>query len=170
MPPAYDITALLAAHPSSVNGAEMRESFAKRGVQLGSAFSGLATAHTAEAGGGTVLAEVGLPASIRFQQGAYRVHPALLDACFQSVGAGVDAAGGGGLLLPLGVRSLRIYGPTRNARYCYTRLTKAGVTGARLTSTCWTSTGPCCWRCVACTWEPVRPKAPSATACSASGC
>ncbi|WP_099288341.1 sulfolipid-1 biosynthesis phthioceranic/hydroxyphthioceranic acid synthase [Mycobacterium persicum] len=129
LPPAHDIAALLAAHPSSVNGAEMRESFAKRGVQLGSAFSGLATAHTAEAGAGTVLAEVGLPASIRFQQGAYHVHPALLDACFQSVGAGVDAAGSGGLLLPLGVRSLRIYGPTRNARYCYTRLTKAGVTG-----------------------------------------
>ncbi|VBA49881.1 Mycocerosic acid synthase [Mycobacterium attenuatum] len=128
-PPEYDMAALLAAHPVSVNGSEMRESFAKRGVHLGPAFSGLATARTAEAGTGTVLAEVGLPASIRFQQGAYRIHPALLDACFQSVGAGVDATGSGGLLLPLGVRSLRAYGPTRNARYCYTRVTKAGPTG-----------------------------------------
>ncbi|AKN15812.1 mycocerosic synthase [Mycobacterium haemophilum DSM 44634] len=131
-PPAYDIAALLEAHPNSVNGTDMRESFAGRGVQLGAAFAGLATAHTGEAEAGTVLAEVALPASIRFQQSAYHIHPALLDACFQSVGAGVDAtkaSSKGGLLLPLGVRSLRAYGPTRNARYCYTRLTKIEARG-----------------------------------------
>jgi len=131
-PAGYDIAGLLAAHPVSVNGAEMRESFSERGVQLGPAFSGLATACTTETGVGTVLAEVALPASIRFQQGAYCIHPALLDACFQSVGAGVssDAASvGGGLLLPLGVRQLRAYGPTRNARYCYTRVTRVDATG-----------------------------------------
>ncbi|WP_070896198.1 mycocerosate synthase [Mycobacterium tuberculosis] len=131
-PPGYDITALLQAHPHAVNGTAMRESFAERGVTLGAAFGGLTTAHTAEAGAATVLAEVALPASIRFQQGAYRIHPALLDACFQSVGAGVQAGTAtGGLLLPLGVRSLRAYGPTRNARYCYTRLTKAFNDGTR---------------------------------------
>lgn len=129
LPPAYDIAALLAAHPCSVNGTELRESFVERGIRHGPAFSGLTTAHVAETGGGTALAEVELPASIRFQQGAYRVHPALLDACFQSVAAGVNASGGSGLLLPLGVRRLRAYGPTRNARYCYTRVTRAGATG-----------------------------------------
>ena len=128
-PPAYDMAALLAAHSCGVTGAELRESFAERGIQLGPAFSGLATARTSETRAGTVLAEVGLPASIRFQQGAYAVHPSLLDACFQSVGAGVKATGGAGLLLPLGVRRLRAYGPTRNAQYCYTRLTKADATG-----------------------------------------
>ena len=109
----------------------MRESLVERGVQLGPAFAGLAAARTAEAGVSTVLAEVGLPGSIRFQQAAYRVHPALLDACFQSVAAhrGVQATGSGGLLLPLGVRRLRAYGPTRNARYCYTRVTRADPTG-----------------------------------------
>ncbi|ABL04449.1 sulfolipid-1 biosynthesis phthioceranic/hydroxyphthioceranic acid synthase [Mycobacterium ulcerans] len=129
VPPAYDIAALLAAHPVSVNGAELREAFVERGIQHGPAFSGLAIARTAETEGGTVLAEVALPASIRFQQGAYGVHPALLDACFQSVAAGVKSTGGGGLLLPLGVRSLRAYGPTRNAQYCYTRVTKADANG-----------------------------------------
>jgi mycocerosic acid synthase len=130
-PPAYDIAALLAAHPCLVNGANLRESLVERGVRLGPAFSGLAGARTAESGVTTVLAEVGLPSSIRFQQAAYGVHPALLDACFQSVAAhpGVEAAGSGGLLLPLGVRSLRAYGNTRNARYCYTRVTRADATG-----------------------------------------
>ncbi|RFD27122.1 polyketide synthase [Mycobacterium uberis] len=131
-PPAYNITALLEEHLNSMNGTSMRESFAERGVQLGTAFAGLATVHTAEAEAGTVLAEVALPASIRFQQSSYHIHPALLDACFQSVGAGADATKAGSkrdLLLPLGVRSLRAYGPARNARYCYTRLTKIETRG-----------------------------------------
>lgn len=127
-PPAYDIEGLLALHPRSVKGTELRESFVARGIQHGPAFSGLATAHTAESGGNTVLAEVGLPASIRFQHAAFHVHPALLDACFQSVAASVDTAGGG-LMLPLGVRQLRVYGPLRNARYCYGRITRADATG-----------------------------------------
>ena len=35
------------------------------------------------------------------------------------------------LLLPLGVRRLRAYGPARNARYCYTRVTEADAAGGR---------------------------------------
>ena len=128
-PPAYDVAALLATHQCVVNGSELRESFVERGVQHGTAFSGLARARTPEAKGGTVLAEVGLPASIRFQHSAYHVHPALLDACFQSVAAGVDETGGSGLLLPLGVRHIRMCGPLRNAHYCYGRVTKVDTTG-----------------------------------------
>ena len=72
------------------------------------------------------------PARARFarNQGAFGVHPALLDACFQSVAAhpGARHIGNGGLLLPLGVRQLRGYGPARDARYCYARVT-ASATG-----------------------------------------
>ena len=102
--------------------------FDLRGIQYGPAFTGLASANTAEGAGDTVLAEVGLPGSIRSQQSAYGVHPALLDACFQSVAAhpSVRNAGNGGLLLPLGVRRLRAYGPARTARYCYTTVTECG--------------------------------------------
>ena len=73
----------------------------------------------------TLLAEVGLPGEVRSQQAGYDVHPALLDACFQSVLAhpAVENIAGGGLLLPLGVCRLRRYGPTRDARYCYVRVT-----------------------------------------------
>ena len=73
------------------------------------------------------------PRAIRSQQAAYGVHPALLDACFQSVAAHpeVQARRGGGCSLPLGVRRLRAYGPTRNARYCYTRVTKVDACRGR---------------------------------------
>jgi polyketide synthase 5 len=130
-PAAREIAALLAAHPRRIEGAEMRTWFDDRGIQYGPAFTGLTATCTAEEVVTTVLAEVALPRSIRSQQDAYGVHPALLDSCFQSVVMHPDVqdASGGGLLLPLGVRRLRAYASTRNARYCYTRVTKANTAG-----------------------------------------
>ena len=86
-PPAQDMSVLLAAHPRREDGAEVRRRLDKRGVQYGPAFSGLAAVHTGEGTTATVLVEVALPGQIRSQQDAYGVHPALLDACLQSVEA-----------------------------------------------------------------------------------
>ena len=132
-PPAHDIAALLASHPNRVDGSELRQQYDERGIQYGPAFAGLIATHTGDATDGTVLAEVELPGSIRAQQTAFGVHPALLDAYFQSVAAhpSINDVGGvdiGGLLLPLGVRRLRRYGPLQNARYCLTRVTEANRT------------------------------------------
>ena len=126
-PPARDMSALLAAHSHREEGAEVRKRLDQLGVQYGPAFTGLATVRTGEAPAGTVLAEVAAPDAIRSQQAAYGVHPALLDACFQSVEAhpDVQAVGEDVLVLPSGIRRLRAYGPLRNARYCYTRVTRA---------------------------------------------
>ena len=122
-PPQQGVSTLLAAHPFRTDGAEIRQWWDTRGVQLGPAFAGLIAAHTAE-NASTLVAEVGLPGSVRSQHGDYGVHPALLDACFQSIVAHPAVKGvGGGLLLPLSVRRLRIFGPLRNARYCLVRVT-----------------------------------------------
>ena len=130
-PPAHDMSALLAAHPRGEDGAEVRQRLDQRGVQYGPAFTGLGAVHTGEGATATVLAEVALPRQIRSQQGAYGVHPALLDACFQSVEAhpDVQALGEGVLGLPLGIRRLRSYTAARDAHYCYTRVTKADTSG-----------------------------------------
>ncbi|MGZ4583088.1 MAG: sulfolipid-1 biosynthesis phthioceranic/hydroxyphthioceranic acid synthase [Mycobacterium sp.] len=126
-PAAQDIEALLAAHASRLEGSDLRDAMDLCGIQYGPAFTGLAAAHTAEGTGTTVLAEIGLPSVIRTQQTNYGVHPALLDACFQSVAAHPSVANAslGGLLLPLGVRELRTYGQVHAARYCYSRVTAA---------------------------------------------
>jgi polyketide synthase 5 len=125
--PVLDIEGLLAAHPSRIEGADLRDAMDLCGIQYGPAFTGLGAVHTAEGTGTTVLAEIGLPSVIRTQQTHYGVHPALLDACFQSVAAHPSVANAslGGLLLPLGVRELRAYGPVHTARYCYSRVTAA---------------------------------------------
>lgn len=129
-PPAYDIPTLLAAHPHGVEGAEVRNRLDLRGIRYGPAFTGLAVAHTGEADNDAVLAEVALPGQIRSQQDAYGIHPALLDACLQSVVAHprVLAMDDDMLALPLGIRRLRAYGPARSARYCYARMTQVDTT------------------------------------------
>ncbi|UMB72305.1 sulfolipid-1 biosynthesis phthioceranic/hydroxyphthioceranic acid synthase [Mycobacterium paraterrae] len=129
-PPAHDLSTLLADHPVRLDGTDVRESFAARGIQFGPAFTGLAAVHTGNGSRGTMVAEISVPSSVRSQQNAFGVHPALLDACFQSVAAhpGAQHIGSGGLLLPLGVRRLRVHGQARDARYCYARVT-ASATG-----------------------------------------
>jgi acyl transferase domain-containing protein/acyl carrier protein len=125
-PQPRDISALLATHPQQTDGATLRQSFGERGIQYGPAFTGLVSARTAEGKGRSVVAEVGLPSGVRSQQSGYGVHPALLDACFQSVMAHPTVgASDGGVLLPLSVRRLRQYGSTRGTRYCHQRLTAA---------------------------------------------
>ncbi|WP_319454162.1 MULTISPECIES: sulfolipid-1 biosynthesis phthioceranic/hydroxyphthioceranic acid synthase [unclassified Mycobacterium] len=124
-PAKYDVAALLESHPTLVDGQELRAFYSARGIGYGAAFGGLTAAHTGS--GGSVLAEVALPGSIRSQQGAFSAHPALLDACFQAVGAHPDlySDDSGALMLPLGVRELRAYASTRNAHYAFARLTSA---------------------------------------------
>ncbi|RFD24543.1 polyketide synthase [Mycobacterium uberis] len=127
-PPVHNIDALIASHPSRTEGADLRMAFDAVGIQYGPAFSGLAAVHTVDRTNvdvSTVLAEVALPRAIRSQQSAYTSHPALLDACFQSiiVAPEVQKAGAGGLLLPVSVRRLRNYHSMRNVQYCLTRVT-----------------------------------------------
>jgi acyl transferase domain-containing protein/acyl carrier protein len=130
-PPVYDMTALRATHLSDVDLEEIRKRCAEHDVQYGPAFSGLVAAYIADGAVSTVLAEVALPGSIRSQQRAYGIHPALLDACFQSVGAhpAVQSAASDSLLVPLGVRQIRAYASARTAHCCYTRVTQADAAG-----------------------------------------
>lgn len=127
--PVRDVESLRATHPKSIEGADLRSAFAAAGVHHGAAFAGLAAAHVGD--GGTVFAEVALPGPLRSQQGGYGAHPAVLDACFQAVVAddGVQAVAGGGLLLPLSVRRLRLHNTTRHAAFCLIRVTSVDPSG-----------------------------------------
>ncbi|MCX2933582.1 sulfolipid-1 biosynthesis phthioceranic/hydroxyphthioceranic acid synthase [Mycobacterium sp. CVI_P3] len=131
LPAAYDIAALLAAHPHHIDGAEVGDGSDPRGVHYGPAFTGLSGVNTGEDSAATVLAEVALPRQMRMQQGAYGVHPALLDACFQALAASpqIRAQGVGVLGWPQGARRLRSFGSARGAHYCYARITGLEAAG-----------------------------------------
>jgi polyketide synthase 5 len=127
--PTHDIALLHAAHPVAVDGPALRGWFDAHGIQYGPAFTGVTAAHTSDSGN-SVLAEVALPGAVRSQQSAYGIHPALLDACFQTVGAHphLHADRSGAIMLPLGVGRLRVLGPVRAARYCLATVTAATST------------------------------------------
>lgn len=130
-PIARDVPGLLAVHPTRRDGNQIRDGLSQSGFQYGPAFTGLVAVHIGDDALDSVLAEVAPNGPIRSQQAAYGVHPAVLDACFQSVAAhpGVQATSGNVLALPTGIRRLRAYGSARNARYCYTRVTATDATG-----------------------------------------
>lgn len=129
-PAPHDMSALLAAHPVTLDGGGLRAWFDERGVQYGPAFAGLSAVHTAGEGN-SVLAEVALPGSLRSQQGAYGIQPALLDACFQAVAAhpALQADRSATLMLPLGVRHIRSWHSARGARFCHVRVTAVTSAG-----------------------------------------
>ena len=162
-PAAYDIAALLAAHPREEDGEEVRKGLDARGVQYGPAFTGLGALHLVEGEsevGNTVLAEVVLPSQIRTQQSAYGVHPALLDAAFQSVGAHAEvrALGEDALALPLSVHRLRSYTPART-RSTATRVSpRSTLPGSSPTSRSSTSKGQFYSACKGCDSVPVSPQ------------
>lgn len=133
-PQPRDIPTLLAAHPRLTDGAALRQSFAERGVEYGPAFSGLASACTADRKGRSLVAEIRLPSVVRSQQAGYCVHPALLDACFQAVLAhpAVQDVSEGRALLPLSVRRLRHYAPTPATRYCHLRVTSVSASAVEI--------------------------------------
>ena len=121
-PADYDLAALTAALPERIDGAELRAWFEARGLACGPAFAALTAVNFAGESGAPMLAEFSLPSAVRDQLNAYCVHPALLDACFQSVAAHPGIQMMGGRVLPLGVRRLRSYGAANKARFCVTRV------------------------------------------------
>lgn len=128
-PPPYPIAEMLAAHPDTEAGDEVRTMLTEAGIDYGPAFQGLTALRIVD--DRTVLAQITLPPQIRTQTGLYGVHPAILDACFQAVAASpqASAVGAGALALPLGARRLRAYGPARTAQYCVVRVVSADASG-----------------------------------------
>jgi acyl transferase domain-containing protein/NADPH:quinone reductase-like Zn-dependent oxidoreductase/acyl carrier protein/SAM-dependent methyltransferase len=63
-----------------IDGAELYRRFAARGLIYGPAFRGVAEAW---AGKDEALGRIAVPAAVEHELREYRIHPALLDACFQ---------------------------------------------------------------------------------------
>jgi polyketide synthase 5 len=123
-PAAYDMTALRVAHATPVAADEVWRWFDSQGIQFGPSFRALAPGLAVSADGDSLLADLRLPPSLRTGARGYVVHPVLLDACFQSVGAFAEVASrtNGRLLLPLSARRLRLHRADADAAHCIARL------------------------------------------------
>jgi myxalamid-type polyketide synthase MxaB len=75
------------------------------------------------------LAQIVLPEPLRGRLAEYVLHPALLDGCFQSVGAMFPDQGKGLAYLPVGIEKLRVWQPSASQLWAHAtmrRLPQAG--------------------------------------------
>ncbi|MFY0568047.1 SDR family NAD(P)-dependent oxidoreductase [Archangium lansingense] len=108
--------------PEEIVQAAHYEELARRGVAYGLAFQGV---HQVWRGHAEALGHVRLPEPLAAGTSAYRIHPALLDACFQLVAAAVpqeDLTPDSGPAVPVALASLRFHAQPGTEVFCHVRL------------------------------------------------
>ncbi|MEU1284231.1 type I polyketide synthase [Kitasatospora sp. NPDC005856] len=120
----HDLAGLIDRHPDRQDAQQLYTRLRRAGQQHGPAFAGVGAVRTAP-GAADALGEVALPGSARAGARGVHVHPALLDACFQVLGAVPGAADAlaanddeNGVLLPAGLATLRVWGAPATGVFC----------------------------------------------------
>ena len=102
--PAADLSALRARFSETVEPAEIYRQLESTGLRYGAAFRGIVSAWR---GSRESLAQIRLPEELRNETVDYTLHPALLDACLQTVIAALPETSGD-LLLPVAVDEFQL--------------------------------------------------------------
>lgn len=119
--PAYELDEFDGCDMQPVDLDKMRRSIHARGVDHGPSFRALTALYrvSGEPRGAVLVGELRLPNSVRASRS--RVHPALLDACFQALLGSVDADDDA-LLLPVRMSRIRSCGIAAKPTRCAVRL------------------------------------------------
>ncbi|QDE84178.1 type I polyketide synthase [Myxococcus xanthus] len=108
--------------PDILTQAAHYETLARNGVTYGPAFQGVQQVWR---GRGEALGHLRLPESLATRAPAYRIHPALLDACFQLVSAAVpseDVPQDAGPAVPVALENLRLHAQPATEAFCHVRM------------------------------------------------
>jgi acyl transferase domain-containing protein/NADP-dependent 3-hydroxy acid dehydrogenase YdfG/acyl carrier protein len=103
-PEPIDLAALQATAQEPIVAADYYHSFRQRGFDYGPYFQGVNQIWRTSS---QPFGQIELPGDLAAD--AYQLHPALLDACLQVLGAAFPQNGADNLYLPVGVETLRIY-------------------------------------------------------------
>lgn len=109
------LAALLADCPDIVSLERHHARFAERGIAYGPTFQGLAELH---AGKGRAIGRVRAPQQIRSELAQFRLHPALMDACFQVLDAAFPVAVDQRTLLPVALERMTVFGEAGAELWC----------------------------------------------------
>ncbi len=119
---APDLAALQAACHQPLDAPEYYRRLAGLGLDYGPLFRGLRSIGRAPQGG-EALGKIDLSAELGPQSGAPHLHPGLLDACFQIIGAALPQTGGDGeIYMPVALQELQVYRPLGPSLFCHIRL------------------------------------------------
>lgn len=119
--PADDETLDAARHrcDAPVPVASVYENYLRRGLAYGPAFRGISALSGGE---GETLAHIVLPNAARDGADTYRLHPALMDACFQALGAAFGAMTDADTYLPVSLDRLTVRGVVPGDIFSHSRL------------------------------------------------
>jgi amino acid adenylation domain-containing protein len=109
------IAEIQARCPTTTSAAEFYREFAERGNHWGRRFQGIAALWRGQR---EAIAEVHVPADLQPELARYCVHPAVLDACLQVLGATapVETLGTAQSFVPVGIDRVVVHAPARGAR------------------------------------------------------
>ncbi|MGW1738581.1 type I polyketide synthase [Nocardia sp. NPDC001965] len=118
----FDLTAIRERCTTTVKAIDVYGRFAQSGYAYGPAFCGI---ERIDLGAGEALARIEVPRVLRRRRDGYLLHPAVLDACFQSAILHPVPQHPGLLLpisyLPTGIERVRMYDRVDPPVWCYTR-------------------------------------------------
>ncbi len=124
-----DLASVRARLGTTMPGSALYAAFDEAGIQYGPAFRGITELETPGAPGapgaeaGEALARVQLPEAAG-SAGAFQLHPALLDACFQSM-AGAVRSMAGTAWMPVAVGALQCWQRPSGELFCHARIAEA---------------------------------------------
>jgi len=102
---------IVARCPTAIAGADFYREGEARGVELGPSFRGISHVQRSDT---EAFATLRVPETLAAELSRYQVHPALLDSCFQVLGAisfwGANRAAAEATYLPLGLESFQLQG------------------------------------------------------------
>lgn len=116
---------IVARFGESVSGESLYEQFTAVGLDYGPSFRGICSAHRTD---GEALGEIVLPTELDAERDTYDVHPALLDACFQTILAALprrsQASRPQRAYVPVSVDRLRFFCRPQTRVFSHVRLTE----------------------------------------------
>ena len=115
-----DISILLGQFSQEISTSDYYDMLSSIGLVYGNTFRGLRKLWTRE---NEALGKIELPKTVMGEATAYQLHPALLDACFQVLGAKYFSAENQStelsLFLPIGCESYTVYIPGKSEIWCH---------------------------------------------------
>ncbi len=119
-PAPQDVDEIRSALTETLDVAEFYETCRERGLVYGPMFQSI---QSLVAGTAQALGDISLPDGLAEEAGSYRLHPSLLDACFQTLGGGLPTPDDDVVLLPIGIGSLRVHRPGVGSASSHVRIT-----------------------------------------------
>ncbi len=130
-PAPVDLETLGSTLPQTLEATELYQACHQRGLEYGPQFQAVRSLRTRDR---QALGEIRIADHLADQAAGYLLHPALLDACLQTLAAALQFDDISSALLPVGIDQVRVYVPGQSRVWSHARITADANAGKSLTA------------------------------------